>query len=68
MVSIIDLSCLELLKDEKSEVDIAGPTLPSLKIILDGPPAKSDIEASSRYSRLIHGLFSSCIVNIDEMR
>ena len=60
--------CKDLLKDEKSDIDLAGPTLPSLKAILDTYPSKADTEAISRYNRLIHGLFSSCITNIDEMR
>ncbi|KAJ7675207.1 armadillo-type protein [Mycena rosella] len=55
----------ELLKDESSEIDLAGPTLPALKSLLDLPPASPD--ANDRYSRLVHGLISSCLLNVDEM-
>lgn len=62
------LSRKELLKEEKSEIDMAGPTLQSLKAMLDNPPSKLQTEALSRYSRLVHGLLSACLVNIDDMR
>ncbi|KAL5476373.1 hypothetical protein ACEPAI_3473 [Sanghuangporus weigelae] len=58
----------ELLKEEKSDLDMAAPTLQSLKALLDNPPSKLQADALSRYSRLVHGLFSACLVNIDEMR
>ncbi|THH07979.1 hypothetical protein EW145_g3009 [Phellinidium pouzarii] len=58
----------ELLKEEKSDLDIAGPTLQSLKAILDNPPDKIQRAAHSQYGRLVHGLLSACLVNIDEMR
>lgn len=47
---------------------MAGPTLQSLKALLDNPPNKLQENALSRYSRLVHGLFSACLVNVDEMR
>ncbi|KAJ7767277.1 clathrin-coated vesicle protein [Mycena metata] len=55
----------ELLKDESSEIDLAGPTLTALKSLLDLPTASPD--ASDRYSRLVHGLVSACLLNVDEM-
>ncbi|KAF7337120.1 Clathrin-coated vesicle protein [Mycena venus] len=55
----------ELLKDESSEIDLAGPTLTALKSLLDIPTVSPD--AGDRYSRLVHGLISSCLLNIDEM-
>jgi len=58
----------ELLKEEKSEVDLAGPTLQSLKTLLDNPPKKSDTQALTQYSHLVHGLLSACLVHVDEMR
>ena len=56
------------MREKKSEIDMAGPTLQSLKAMLDNPPSKLQTEALSRYSRLVHGLLSGCLVNIDDMR
>ncbi|KAH8115151.1 clathrin-coated vesicle protein [Phellopilus nigrolimitatus] len=58
----------ELLRDEKSDLDMAGPTLQSLKAMLDNAPTKLQADALSRYARLVHGLLSACLVNIDAMR
>jgi hypothetical protein len=55
----------ELLKDESSDIDLAGPTLPALKSLLDLPPVSP--AATDRYSRLVHGLISACLLNVDEM-
>ncbi|KAJ7205156.1 clathrin-coated vesicle protein [Mycena haematopus] len=55
----------ELLKDESSDIDLAGPTLTALKSLLDLPTTSPD--AGDRYSRLVHGLVSACLLNIDEM-
>ncbi|KAJ4473613.1 clathrin-coated vesicle protein [Lentinula aciculospora] len=57
----------EILKDESNEIDLAGPTFPSLKVLLDLPLASSP-DARDRYQRMIHGLLSACLLNIDEMR
>ncbi|CAK5267776.1 unnamed protein product [Mycena citricolor] len=58
----------ELLRDETSEADFVGPTLPALKSLLDLPLSKSrTAESSDRYSRLVHGLLSACLLNVDEM-
>jgi hypothetical protein len=57
---------IELLKDELSEVDLVGPTLPALKTLLvDLQPMNTQHD---RYEQLIHGLLSSCLLNIDAMR
>lgn len=58
---------LDLLKAETSEVDLVGPSLSALKVILDFP-ADLKPEASEKASRLIHGLFSACLQNVDEMK
>ncbi|KAF8148271.1 clathrin-coated vesicle protein [Crassisporium funariophilum] len=57
----------DLLKDESSEVDLVGPTLPALKALLDLPVA-SGSDDKDRYSRLVHALLSACILHIDSMR
>jgi len=56
----------ELLKDESSEVDFVGPTLPALKLLLSMPVASpADAEA---FAQLVHALLSACLHHIDEMR
>lgn len=57
----------DLLKDESSEVDLVGPTLPALKGLLD-LPVGNDPEDKDRYSKLVHSLLSACLHNIDNMR
>ncbi|KAJ6526020.1 clathrin-coated vesicle protein [Mycena capillaripes] len=57
----------ELLKDESSEIDLAGPTLTALKSLLDLPLPTASPDAIDRYGRLVHGLISACLLNIDEM-
>ncbi|GLB35175.1 putative clathrin-coated vesicle protein [Lyophyllum shimeji] len=56
----------ELLKDESSEIDLVGPTLPVLKTLLDLPPSAHS-STHHGYERLVHGLLSSCLLNIDAM-
>lgn len=56
---------IDLLKNEFSVVDLIGPTLPALKLMLDNPPVGVD-SAESSYTRLVHGLLSSCLQNVDE--
>jgi len=56
---------IDLLKNEFSVVDLVGPTLPALKLMLDNPPAGVD-SAESPYTKLVHGLLSSCFQNVDE--
>ncbi|KAI0054064.1 clathrin-coated vesicle protein [Auriscalpium vulgare] len=56
----------DILKDETSDVDYAGPTLPSLKALL--APLSNQPKELEFFSRLVHGLLSSCLLNIDEMK
>ena len=58
----------ELLKDERSEIDVAGPTLPALKAMLEAPSDPKASRSDSKYGRLVHGLISACLLHIDEMR
>lgn len=50
------------------EVDVAGPTLHCLKAMLDPAAGVGSTDPDSKYSRLIHGLLSSCLSHVDEMR
>ena len=58
--------CAELLRDETSELDLVGPTLQALKALLDRPANLPDPD--NKFGRIVHGLLSTCLVNIDEMR
>lgn len=63
-----DKACvIGLLKDELSEVDLAGPSLPALKSMLDKDDPPHGV-ADEKYGRLVHGLLSACLQNIDDMR
>ncbi|KAL4065423.1 armadillo-type protein [Scleroderma yunnanense] len=55
----------ELLKDETLDMDLITPTLPAFRALLS-VEVKED--ARERYGNLIHGLISSCLLNIDDMR
>ncbi|KAG2366768.1 armadillo-type protein [Suillus spraguei] len=55
----------ELLKDETSEADLVTPTLPAFRSLLAVP---CHPDTRERYGKLIHGLLSSCLLNVDEMR
>ena len=57
---------IELLKNETSIIDFASPTLPALKSLLDVPREFKDL--SDGYAKLVHGILSACLVNIDQMR
>lgn len=57
----------DLLKDEKSEQDLVGPTLPALKAILDISVLPT-AQGKERFSRTTHGLISSCLLSIDGLR
>ena len=47
-------------------MDIASTTLPALKSLLEVPREFKD--PSDRYAKLVHGILSACLVNIDHMR
>ncbi|KAG1883078.1 hypothetical protein F4604DRAFT_1920974 [Suillus subluteus] len=55
----------ELLKDETSEADLVTPTLPAFRSLL---AVSCHPNIRERYGKLIHGLLSSCLLNVDEMR
>ena len=57
-----------MLKNEKLDIDLAGPTLQTLKGLLDNSPRADRQAAVEQYAELIHGLLSACLLNIDEMR
>ncbi|PFH53326.1 hypothetical protein AMATHDRAFT_55203 [Amanita thiersii Skay4041] len=57
---------IDLLKDESSDIDLVGPTLPSLKALLEFPTTSQEDRAM--YVRVVHGLLSACLLNVDEMR
>jgi len=59
------MNYVDLLRDESSEVDVVGPTLPVLKSLLT--PGSTD-KVTEFFQRVVHGLLSSCMLNIDEMR
>ena len=56
----------ELLKDEVSELDLVGPTLQSLKKLLEKVPEGQSEKL--KFERMVHGIASACLVNIDSMR
>ncbi|SRR6266404_831484 len=59
------LSNVDLLRDETSEIDLVGPTLPALKSLLT---PGLNYKVTEFFERVVHGLLSSCLLNIDEMR
>ncbi|KAH7905717.1 armadillo-type protein [Hygrophoropsis aurantiaca] len=64
------LGCMlfcELMKDESSEVDLITPTLPVLKALLS-LPVDPLTNTRERFDKLVHGLLSSCLLGVDEMR
>lgn len=57
----------ELLKDETSEVDLVGPTLPVLKALCERAfhARNGTLET---LPRVINGMLSACLQNVDDMR
>lgn len=62
---ILLTSSAELLKDETFDADLVGPTLQSLKNMLERPAESSDV---AQFEKVVHGLLSACLINVDEMR
>ena len=56
-----------MLKDETPNADLAGPTLPALKQLLEHA-LSAQIGGTSTFDRTVHGLLSGCLTNIDDMR
>ncbi|GAA6022908.1 hypothetical protein JCM10207_006860 [Rhodosporidiobolus poonsookiae] len=57
-----------VLKDEKADVDLAGPTLPVLKLLSDRGLASTGEEGPAVLPKVINGMLSACMLNIDEVR
>ncbi|GAA5946242.1 hypothetical protein JCM3765_000165 [Sporobolomyces pararoseus] len=59
-----------LLKDEKLEVDLVGPSLPILKALCDRSlrTASEGSSAAITIGKVLNGMMSACLMNIDEMR
>jgi len=54
----------ELLQDEHANGDLVGPTLQSLKRLLEYTNSSS----TEKYDQVFHGMLSACLNNIDKMR
>ncbi|CAG8614856.1 4159_t:CDS:10, partial [Acaulospora colombiana] len=63
LLALSNENSIELLKDEAMQYDLVGPTLPALKKILATAIMSQD---KSDSSRLIQGLISCCLQNIEE--
>lgn len=58
-----------LLKDEKLEVDLVGPSLPILKALCDRSVRPTDgEELAVTIGKVLNGMMSACLMNVDEMR
>ena len=61
---------VDLLKDETPNMDLAGPSLPVLKMLIDQALSASvqvpGISATGE--KIVHGVLSACLVNIDDLR
>lgn len=67
VTDIVALWLTEMLHDESSEVDLVGPTLPSLKTLCE-QASKSVRAGSDLLQRAVHGFLSAALQNIDDMR
>lgn len=58
----------DMFRDESLEIVLARPALTALKSLPDLSTASlRPPDAGDRYSRLVHCLISSCVLNIDKM-
>ncbi|GEM12259.1 clathrin-coated vesicle protein [Rhodotorula toruloides] len=55
-----------VLRDEKTEIDFAGPTLPVLKTLCDKAAARPG--DAQTLSKVLNGVLSACLLNIDAVR
>lgn len=56
-----------LLKDEQSELDLASPTLPVLKM-LTSRAFEGTGAADETLPRVLNGMLSACLLNFDAVR
>ena len=60
----------DLLRDETPSMDLAGPTLPVLKMLVEQTVSQSaqvpGVGATAE--KIVHGLLSACLGNVDDMR
>lgn len=59
--------CTELLKDESSKFDLAGPVLPLIKTLSDRTYAARQATGQV-FQRVMNGVLSACIGHVEEMR
>ncbi|GAA5914098.1 hypothetical protein JCM5296_003575 [Sporobolomyces johnsonii] len=57
-----------VLKDEKVEVDVVAPTLPVLKMLCDRGLASNGSASLQVLPKVLNGMMSACLMNVDEMR
>ena len=61
----------DLLADETPNMDYAGQLFPVLKMLLDvilGPGSQVPGMGTATGDKVVHGLLSACLSNVDEMR
>jgi len=61
----------DVLADETADMDYAGQTLPVLKLLVDqilGVGAQVPGMGAATGDRVVHGLLSACLANVDDMR
>lgn len=57
----------ELLKDESSDLDLVGPTLPVLKALCDRGFNVSNVKVDL-LPKVVNGMLSACLQNVEDMR